>query len=93
MEMKDNKQDYEKEFEASRKRVYEAHDTLLKKLFGYVPGDPENYTVTRSAYKEAMHEVQDEYQLVEGDPDMVLFVLEQLSRSPRFIDEEAENNE
>jgi len=76
------------EFEKARKRVYEAHDSLLIKLFGYIPGEPGNYTVSRSAYTKAMHEVQKETGLVEGDPDMILFVLEQLSRSPRFLDEE-----
>lgn len=40
----------------------------------------------RKVYTKAMKEVQIEFQLEEGDPRLVLFVLEQLCRSPRFID-------
>lgn len=79
------------DFEKSRKRVYAAHDALLVKLFGYVPEVPGELTVDRPAYVKAMHEVQEEYGLVDGDSDMVLFVLEQLSRSPRFAKEEVDN--
>ena len=66
--------------------VSAAHDNLLKKLFGFVPENPGDYFIERKAYTKAMKEVQQEFQLEEGDPRLVLFVLEQLSRSPRFID-------
>lgn len=73
-------------FNKDRKYVYAAHDNLLKKLFGFVPENPSDYFVERKAYAKAMKEVKKEFQLEEGDPRLVLFVLEQLSRSPRFID-------
>jgi hypothetical protein len=65
---------------------------LLTKLFGSVPEAPGKCEVTRSAYKKAMNEVKEEFSLVEGDPDTVLFMLEQLSRSPRFIEEGEDEN-
>lgn len=79
------------DFNKSRKRVYEAQDALLTKLFGYVPDEPGCHFVTREAYTKAKIEVQKEFGLVEGDSDLVLFVLEQLSRSPRFLDEPEED--
>lgn len=72
------------EFNKSMKRVAEAQDALLTRLFGSVPENPADYEVTREEYRKAMEETQKEFSLVEGDPDLVLFVLEQLSRSPRF---------
>jgi hypothetical protein len=75
-------------FEASRKRVYDALDKILVKLFGYVPDNPGELKVTRDVYTKAMHEVQEETGLKEGDPDFMLFVMEQLSRSPKFENEE-----
>lgn len=75
-----------KNFNNDRKYVYEAHDNLLKKLFGFVPENPGDYLVERKVYAKAMKEVQKEFRLEEGDPRLVLFILEQLSRSPRFID-------
>ena len=72
------------EFETSVKRAYDAHDKLLQKLFGYVPKNPGELTVSREDYTVAMEAVQKETGLIEGDPDLVLFVLEQLSRSPKF---------
>jgi hypothetical protein len=88
--MKDRVLTPAEEFERSRKRVYEAHNALLTKLFGSVPDQPYKHEVTRKVYKQAMEEVKKEFGLEEGDPDLVLFVLEQLSRSPRFSDEEQE---
>lgn len=72
------------EFEASVNRVSRAHNALLTKLFGFVPENPGEYIVSHKEYIKAMEEVQQEFRLVEGDPDFVLFILEQLSRSPRF---------
>lgn len=66
--------------------VYVAHDNLLKKLFGFVPENPSDYFVERKTYAKAMKEVQEEFHLEEGNPRLVLFILEQLIRSPRFID-------
>lgn len=80
-----SKEDIEN-FNNDRRYIYEAHDHLLKKLFGFVPENPSDYLVERQVYAEAMKEVQKEFQLEEGDPRLVLFILEQLSRSPRFID-------
>lgn len=82
------------QFNDSMARVKSAQDELLKKLFGSVPDNPGEHVVTREAYTKAMKDVQAEFGLVEGDPDLVLFVLEQLSRSPRFENdnEGAEDN-
>lgn len=76
------------EFRASMQRVVRAHDELLRRLLGFVPERPGDYIVTRRDYAKAMQSVQKEFGLVEGDPDFILFVLEQLSRSPRFVNEE-----
>lgn len=73
-------------FNKDRAYVYMVHDNLLKKLFGFVPENPGDYYVKRKTYTTAMKEVQKEFHLEKGDPRLVLFVLEQLSRSPRFID-------
>jgi len=55
-------------------------------LFEFVPQRPGDYVVERKVYIKAMFEVEQETQLGEGDPRLVLFVLEQLSRSPKIID-------
>lgn len=73
-------------FNNDRRYVYDAHNKLLRILFGFVPENPSDYLVERKVYAKAMKEVQKEFGLEEGDPRLVLFVLEQLSRSPRFID-------
>lgn len=70
----------------SMQRVAIAQEELLRRLFGFVPDQPENYVVTREDYTKAMKSVQKDFDLVEGDPDLVLFILEQLSRSPRFVE-------
>lgn len=72
------------EFEASMQRVVRAHDELLRRLFGFVPEKPGDYVVRREDYARVMESVEQDFGLEEGDPDLVLFVLEQLSRSPRF---------
>lgn len=79
------------DFNNDMRYVYAAHDSLLTKLFGFVPENPGEYFVERKVYIKAMREVQKDFQLEEGDPRLVLFVLEQLSRSPRFIDPPKKN--
>ena len=71
-------------FKKSMQRVAKAHDELLRRLFGFVPDEPATYVVTRRKYTKAMKSVQKDFDLIEGDPDLVLFIFEQLSRSPRF---------
>ena len=71
-------------FIKSMQRVAKAHDELLQRLFGFVPDKPENLVVSRKKYAKAMKIVQRDFDLVEGDPDFLLFIFEQLSRSPRF---------
>lgn len=66
--------------------VHDAQDSLLKKLFGFVPRRPGDYTVDHTAYIKTFFEVEQEFQLVEGDPRLALFVLEQIFRSPKIID-------
>ncbi|OLN28960.1 hypothetical protein [Desulfosporosinus metallidurans] len=73
-------------FQESMQRVAKAHDKLLQRLFGFVPDQPETYVVSRKKYTKAMKSVQQDFDLVEGDPDFILFIFEQLSRSPRFTD-------
>lgn len=73
-------------FQESMQRVAKAHDKLLQRLFGFVPDQPETYVVCRRKYAKAMKSVQQDFDLVEGDPDFILFIFEQLSRSPRFTD-------
>lgn len=73
-------------FQESMQRVTKAHDKLLQRLFGFVPDQPEIYVVSREKYAKAMKSVQQDFDLVEGDPDFILFIFEQLSRSPRFTD-------
>lgn len=85
--MENKKLNPQEQFERSRKRVYDAQDDLLTKLFGSVPENPAEFEVTREEYIKAMDEVKAEHGLQEGDPDLVLFVLEQLSRSPRIKEE------
>ena len=80
------KGDYD-EFEASIQRAARAHDELLSRLFGYVPQTPSELVVSREDYTIAMQSVQNDFGLVEGDRDLVLFILEQLSRSPRFMND------
>lgn len=65
--------------------VHVAQDNLLKKLFGFVPEHPGDYSVSRKVYVKAVKEIQKEFHLEEGNPKLVLFVLEQLSRSPKII--------
>ena len=79
---KEDIENLEKDFQY----VHDAQDRLLKKLFGFVPERPGDYVVDRKAYIKAMFEVEKEFQLGEGDPRLVLFVLEQLSRSPKIVD-------
>lgn len=71
-------------FIKSMQRVAKIHDELLKRLFGFVPDKPETLVVSRKKYTKAMKSVQQDFDLVEGDPDFILFVFEQLSRSPLF---------
>ena len=71
-------------FIKSMRRVAKAHDELLLRLFGLMTNEPETYVVSRKKYTEAMKSVQSDFNLIEGDPDFVLFIFEQLSRSPRF---------
>lgn len=72
------------QFEKSMQRVTKAHDELLKRLFGFTPDEPRTFIVEREDYTKAMKSVQRDFDLMEGDPDFVLFILEQLSRPPRF---------
>ena len=73
-------------FEKSRRHVYHAQDALLKKLFGFVPDRPGDYSIARNVYIKAMLEVQKDFELEEGNPILILFILEQLSRSPKIVD-------
>ena len=73
-------------FQKSLKRVAKAQDELLRRLFGFIPDQPETYVVSREKYAKAIKSVQQDFDLVEGDPDFILFIFEQLSRSPRFAD-------
>lgn len=72
------------DFADSMRVVAEAHDELLKRLFGEIPEDVGSMVVSKEKYTEVMKEIQREYGLVEGNPDLMLFVFEQLSRSPQF---------
>lgn len=73
------------DFELSIKRASEAQDALLQKLLGQVPNNPADFEVTKSAYKEAAAIIEREYNFTESEG--VLFLLEQLSRSPRIAEE------
>jgi len=66
--------------------VHDAQDSLLRKLFGFVPQRPGDYTVKHTSYIKTLFEVAQEFQLVEGDPRLALFVLEQIFRSPKITD-------
>lgn len=77
------------EFEDAMQIVRKAHDELLKRLFGKVPEDVSSMIVSRERYTETMKEIQKEYGLVEGNPVLMLFVFEQLSRSPQFEEEDS----
>jgi hypothetical protein len=79
-----------KKFEEARTKATKAHDEILLRLFGSVPDDPSDCEVTREAYEDAMEAVGIEYGYSAGNPDLILFVLEQLSRSPRFINKECD---
>lgn len=68
--------------------VSTAHDELLRRLFGEVPADVGSQTVLREKYTEVMKEIQKEYGLGESSPNHMLFVFEQLSRSPKFKEDE-----
>ncbi|MBK5243239.1 hypothetical protein [Clostridium sp.] len=58
----------------------------LEKDFQFVPERPGDYVIDRKAYIKAMFEVENEFQLGERGPRLVLFVLEQLYRSPKIVD-------
>jgi hypothetical protein len=73
-------------FEKDMQYVYVPQDSLLKKLFDFVPDRPGDYSMDRKVYIKAMLEVQKEFQLEEGNTKLLLFILEQLSRSPKIID-------
>ena len=78
----------EKNFADNMQIVAKAHDELLQRLFGEVPQDVSTMTVSRERYTEVMEKIQKEYGLTEGNPALVLFVFEQLSRSPKFEEDE-----
>ena len=65
-----------------------AHDELLRRLFGEVPKDVRSLVVSRERYTEVMKDIQKEYGLGEGSPNHMLFVFEQLSRAPKFKEDE-----
>jgi len=70
--------------------VSKAHDELLRRLFGGVPVNVKFLAVSREKYTEVMQDIQKEYGLGEGSPNHMLFVFEQLSRSPRFEEDESQ---
>ena len=72
------------EFEIERQKACTAQDALLIRLFGTVPAVPGDFETTREEYEKAMLSTEVEYGYTAGNPNLVLFVLEQLSRSPRF---------
>jgi hypothetical protein len=76
-----------KDFEDMRQKVAKAHDSILEKLFGFIPDNPGDYEVSREDYKKAMEEVEKEFNIKEGDEAFLPFIFEQLSRSPRFKEE------
>ena len=76
------------EFASSVILVSRAHDELLRRLFGKIPEDVGSLVVSREKYTEAMKEIQKEYGLGESSPNHMLFVFEQLSRSPKFKEDE-----
>ena len=79
-------------FEKNRQHVYDAEDALLKKLFGFVPDWPSDYSINRNVYIKAMLEVQKDFKLEEGNPILILFILEQLSRLPKILDSPGSEN-
>ena len=79
-------------FEKNRLHVYHAQDALLKKLFDFVPDRPGDYSIDRNVYIKAMLEVQKDFELEEGNPILILFILEQLSRSPKIVDSPGSEN-
>jgi len=78
------------EFASSVALVSGAHDELLRRLFGEIPADVGALVVSKNKYTEVMQEIQKEYGLGEGSPNHMLFVFEQLSRSPIFEEDESQ---
>jgi len=76
------------EFASSVTLVSKAHDELLRRLFGEIPENVGSLVVSKEKYTEVMKEIQKEYGLGEGSPNHMLFVFEQLSRSPKFKEDE-----
>ncbi|MFZ3132215.1 MAG: hypothetical protein WA125_14260 [Desulfosporosinus sp.] len=83
----DNNDVSQDDFVRSMQRAAEAQDELLRRLFGFIPQHPDHHYVDRERYIKVMNSVVQDFKLLSGDPDLVLFVFEQLSRSPRFYDD------
>ena len=76
--------------EAQMERVRKIHDEFLYELFGdKIPEDLSRIVVSREAYTKARDTIEKKYGLRQGHPDYLLWVLQQLSRSP-YIEKEEE---
>lgn len=68
-------------------RISDAYETFMLALFGEVPKNPQEHTVSRATYDEKMRAVQEDFNLKEGDPEFLEWIITLLARSPKFEQE------
>ena len=65
-----------------------ASEAFLIELFGSVPDDVQEKTVSREDYTKALHKVQDDFGLKQGHPEFISWVFALLGNSPQIEGEE-----
>lgn len=69
--------------------VTQAYNDFMTKLFGTVPANASEYTVSEEVYRGCMQQVMAKHGLHQGHPKYLEFILTMVGRSPQ-IDRGAE---
>lgn len=68
-------------------RLTEAYKEFIIRLFGSIDLDAREQIVTRERYRKVLRDIQNEYGLEEGDPDMGEWMMTLVMRSPKFYED------
>ncbi|RAV17801.1 hypothetical protein [Paenibacillus contaminans] len=79
--------------DTTAERISLAYREFLVLLFGSVARQPSDLWVSRDAYVEAMHAIEEKYRLEAGDEQFLEWRLTLLGRSPRIIDDQTKEDQ
>ncbi len=77
--------------EEQLQKIQKVHDEFLMELFGEVPDNLKDKKVTREQYNEAKAKIEKKHGLMQGHPAYMLWVLQQLGKSPWVYEEDTKD--